>query len=63
MLLIITNVKITLFNECLIFFIGFKFKVHTKSNVNKYCNLEGVLVHRLELIIDLKIVIFYKVSM
>jgi hypothetical protein len=63
MFLIIINVGMALFNEGLIFFIGFKFRVHTKSNVNKYCYLEGMPVHKLLLILDLKIVVFCEVNM
>jgi hypothetical protein len=63
MFLIIIDIEMALFNEGFILFIRSRFRVHMKSNVNKYYYMEGVLVHRLDFILDLKIIVFYKVNM
>lgn len=63
MFLVFTDVKMAFFDEGLIFFIGSKFRVHMNSNVNKYYYLEGVLINKLDFILDMKFIVFCKVNM
>lgn len=63
MFLINIDIEMALFNEGFILFIRSRFKVHMKSNVNKYYYMEGVIVHRLDLILDPKTVVLCKVNM